>query len=78
MFKHEKTLFHPVEVEKPNPQRRISPCRIPVPTHLPRVMPSLFLLSDSKKPMKNRSIPHRRFSFPIHHNSSVYWNLIYY
>jgi len=20
MFKHEKTLFHPVEIEKPNPQ----------------------------------------------------------
>ena len=34
-------------------QKCIFQCRTPVPMHLPRVIPSLFLLSDSKKPMRN-------------------------
>ena len=34
MFKHEKMLFHPVAVEKPNPLKCISQCQTLAQTHL--------------------------------------------
>ena len=55
MFKHEKMLFHPVAVEKPNPQyaaqrllKCIFLCQTQVLTHLRLTIQNLFLLISSK------------------------------